>query len=241
MVTSGSETENHIKNEIENNIAAIRERIARAADRAGRAASEIGLTAVTKTRTVEEMLKAAPWVDAIGENRVQEAASKKSKWPGNGAAWRMIGHLQSNKVRKAAALFDTVDSVNSPELARALSRAAEENGRALPILIEINTSGEAGKTGAGPETFESLLCGVLASPYLKLEGLMTIGPLTGNEAQVRGAFAELREMASRARARSGLPLPVLSMGMSGDFEWAILEGSTMVRIGTALFGARRPG
>jgi pyridoxal phosphate enzyme (YggS family) len=223
---------------IENNIAAVRERIARAADRAGRGVSEIRLTAVTKTRTVEEMRRAAPWVDAIGENRVQEAASKKPKWTEGGVAWRMIGHLQSNKVRKAAALFDTVDSVNSPELARALSRAAEESGRVLPVLIEVNTSGEASKTGAGPEGFEALLQDVLACPYLKLEGLMTVGPLTGNEALARGAFAGLREMASRARARSGLLLPVLSMGMSGDFEWAILEGSTMVRIGTALFGAR---
>jgi pyridoxal phosphate enzyme (YggS family) len=232
-------------NTIKDRIAAVRERIAQSAARAGRDPSEIKLTAVTKTRSVEEMLEAAPWVDALGENRVQEAASKKRDWPsGSEAVWRMIGHLQSNKVRKALELFDAVDSVDSAELARALGRAAEGAGRILsipvpvPVLIEVNMSGEAGKTGVDPRKFLELADSVLECPHLSLEGLMTIGPLTDDEARVRNAFAGLREMASQARLRSSLPLPVLSMGMSGDFEWAVLEGSTMVRIGTALFGAR---
>jgi pyridoxal phosphate enzyme (YggS family) len=231
--------EDRIENRIEDRIAAVREKIARSAARAGREASEIKLVAVTKTRSVEEMLKAAPRVDALGENRVQEAASKKRDWPaGSGAVWRMIGHLQGNKVRKALELFDTVDSVDSVELARALNRAAGEARRALSVLVEVNTSGEASKTGIDPGEISELADGVLDCPHLKLEGLMTIGPLTDDEARIRNAFAGLREMASRVRLRSGLPLPVLSMGMSGDFEWAVLEGSTMVRIGTALFGPR---
>jgi pyridoxal phosphate enzyme (YggS family) len=226
-------------NTIKDRITAVRERIAQSAAHAGRKPSEIKLTAVTKTRSVEEMLEAAPWVDALGENRVQEAASKKRDWPaGSGAVWRMIGHLQSNKVRKALELFDAVDSVDSAELARALDRSAEGAGRILPVLIEVNTSGEASKTGVEPRNFPELLDSVQECPRLKLEGLMTIGPLTDDEARIRNAFAGLREMASRARLRSGLSLPVLSMGMSGDFERAVLEGSTMVRIGTALFGAR---
>jgi pyridoxal phosphate enzyme (YggS family) len=225
---------------IESNIEAVREKIARSAERAGREPSEVKLTAVTKTRPVEEMLEAAPWVDALGENRVQEAASKKREWPAAGpaAVWRMIGHLQSNKVRKALELFDTVDSVDSVELARALDRSAGEAGRSLPVLVEVNMSGEASKAGIDPRRLPELVDGVLECPRLKLEGLMTIGPLTDDETRIRSAFAGLREMASQARLRSGLLLPVLSMGMSGDFEWAILEGSTMVRIGTALFGVR---
>jgi uncharacterized pyridoxal phosphate-containing UPF0001 family protein len=261
-------------NTIKDRIAAAREKIARSAARASREPSEIKLIAVTKTRPVEEMLEAAPWVDALGENRVQEAALKKRGWPG-GVEWRMIGRLQSNKVRKALELFDAVDSVDSVALARALDRAARnlslnsekfqgssaplglnsegfqgssaplslnsdgfQGGFVLPVLLEVNMSGEASKTGIDPRQLSESVDGVLECPHLKLEGLMTIGPLTDDEARVRGAFAGLREMASLARLRSGLPLPILSMGMSGDFEWAVLEGSTMVRIGTALFGAR---
>ena len=227
-------------NTIKDRIAVIREKIARGAVRAGRDPLEIKLAAVTKTRSVEEMLEAAPWVDALGENRVQEAASKKRMWPdASEAVWRMIGHLQSNKVRKALELFDAVASVDSAELARALERSAEDAGRILPVLAEVNTSGEPSKTGIEPRKFPELMDSVMECPHLKLEGLMTIGPLTDDETRVRDAFAGLREMASRARLRSGLSLPVLSMGMSGDFEWAVLEGSPMVRSGTALFGARQ--
>jgi pyridoxal phosphate enzyme (YggS family) len=179
-------------------------------------------------------------VDALGENRVQEAALKRGEWPsGTGAVWRMIGHLQSNKVRKALELFDAVDSVDSAVLARALDKeSGAKSEKPLPVLLEVNTSGEASKTGAEPREFSELVDSVLECPHLKLDGLMTIGPLTDDETRVRGAFADLRAMAEQARLRSGLPLPVLSMGMSGDFEWAVLEGSTMVRIGTALFGVR---
>jgi pyridoxal phosphate enzyme (YggS family) len=185
------------------------------------------------------MLEAAPFVDALGENRVQEAASKKQEWPDSAKLqWHLIGHLQRNKVRKALALFDALDSLDSAEVALAAERAAGEEDRVVPVLIEVNTSGEENKTGAEVKDFPGLLDCILGCVHLKLEGFMTIGPLTDDETQVRSAFARLREMASQARLRSGLPLPVLSMGMSGDFRWAILEGSTCVRIGTSLFGAR---
>jgi pyridoxal phosphate enzyme (YggS family) len=220
-------------------IAVVREKMAESAGRAGRKLSDVKLMAVTKTRTVEEMTAAAPFVDALGENRVQEAASKKKDWPDfPKLPWHLIGHLQRNKARKAVTLFDALDSLDSVELALAVERAAAEEDRVVPVLVEVNTSGEESKTGVGVENFPELLDGVLRCSHLRLEGLMTIGPLTDDEAQVRGAFAQLREMASRARQRSALPLPVLSMGMSGDFQWAIEEGSTCVRIGTSLFGTR---
>ena len=220
-------------------IEAIRERMAESASRAGREASGIKLLAVTKTRTVEEMLEAAPFVDGLGENRVQEAALKKQNWPASiETEWRMIGRLQSNKVRKAIVLFDSLDSMDSEDIVRAVERIAGEENRVIPVLLEVNTSGEASKTGAAPESFPALLDSVLECRRLRLDGLMTIGPFTDDEARIRRAFAMLRGITEDARLRSGLPLPVLSMGMSDDFEPAIAEGSTMVRIGTSLFGPR---
>ncbi len=228
-----------VNDNIKARISDVREKIASAAARAGRDASEVKLVGVTKTRTVEEMLEAAPLIDFIGENRIQEAVLKKQDWPENIVLeWRMIGHLQSNKVRKALTLFDTVDSLDSVGLAQTVERVAADLDRTVSVLVEVNTSGENSKTGVDPDAFMELLDRVLSYPHLNLQGLMTIGPLTDNETQVRKAFAHLREMTFQARLRSGLPLPVISMGMSGDFEWAILEGSTMVRIGTSLFGAR---
>jgi pyridoxal phosphate enzyme (YggS family) len=228
---------------IKGRVEAVRERMEKSASRASRRVSEVKLLAVTKTRTVEEMLEAAPLVDGFGENRVQEAASKKLAWPVSAAVeWRLIGHLQTNKARKAVTLFDSIDSLDSAGATGAVERIAAEGNRTLPVLIEVNTSGEASKTGAAPEGFPELLDTVLACPHLRLDGLMTIGPLTdaeNGEALARGAFAMLRGLAEEARLRSGLPLPVLSMGMSGDFEPAIAEGSTMIRIGEALFGQRQ--
>lgn len=219
--------------------AAIRERVAHAAALAGRKPSDVLLVGVTKTRSVQEMQEVASLVDAIGENKVQEAQVKREAWGDHPTPpWRLIGHLQNNKARRAVELFDAVDSLDSIPLAERLDRIAGELSRRLSVLIEVNTAKEASKTGTAPEAFPALLDRVLTLPNLKLEGLMTIGPLTDDEVRVRQAFAELRGMAEDARGRSGLPLPVLSMGMSGDFEWGILEGSTMVRIGTALFGPR---
>ena len=222
----------------EERVAHIRERMEESASRAGRDVSEIKLAAVTKTRTLEEMLEVAPFVDALGENRIQEAEPKITCWPSDRPEWRFIGHLQRNKIRRALTLFDTWDSLDSAEAALSAERIAEELGRFVPVLIEVNTSGEASKTGAPPEDFSALLDCVTACARLKLEGFMTMGPLTDREPLVRSSFAMLRDMGSLARERTGLPLPVLSMGMSGDFEWAILEGSTMIRVGTLLFAPR---
>ena len=224
---------------IKDRILAVRERMASSAERAGRRVSEIALMGVTKTRTVEEMLEAVPLLDCLGENRVQEAESKRQAWPsGIDIEWRLIGHLQGNKVRRALSLFDTLDSLDSVDLALTVERIASELNRTVPVLIEVNTSGEASKTGLDLPDFPALLDCVAGCARLKLQGLMTMGPLTDDEAQVRKAFASLRELAGEAGKKTGLSLPVLSMGMSGDFEWAILEGSTMVRVGTSLFGAR---
>ena len=216
------------------------DRINNARDKSGREREKIYFVAVSKTRTIQEMQEAEKFscIDFFGENRVQEAAQKISIYGERRIAWRLIGHLQANKARKALEIFDYIDSVDSIELANKLNRIASELGRVVKILIEVNTSGEESKTGVAPENFASLLDSVMNSKNLFLEGLMTVGPITDNEKETRAAFAHLRKLRDSAKISTGLELPVLSMGMSGDFESAILEGSTMVRIGTLLFGAR---
>lgn len=217
----------------------IRTRIENAMNRAGRN-DKVYFAAVSKTRTVEEMREAEkiPFVDFFGENRVQEAESKRKVYGQSRVPWRLIGHLQANKARKAAELFDTIDSIDSPELAERLSRIAVELGKIIPVLIEVNTSGEASKSGIDPANFPKLLDAVISQENLRLDGLMTVGPITDSEREIRNAFAVLRTLSEGARTKTGLELPVLSMGMSGDFELAILEGSTLIRIGTLLFGPR---
>ena len=218
---------------------AIAERIATAKSQAGRK-DNVAFAAVSKTRTVEEMrqAEAVPFIDCFGENRVQEAEAKRRTYGETRLPWRLIGHLQANKARKAVELFDAIDSIDSLELAQRVDRIAGELGKVMPVLIEVNTSGEASKSGIDPESFMELADGIMPLQNLRLEGLMTVGPITESESKIRRAFASLRRLAEEARTRTGLALPVLSMGMSGDFELAILEGSTMVRIGTLLFGER---
>ncbi|MBQ7577199.1 MAG: YggS family pyridoxal phosphate-dependent enzyme [Synergistaceae bacterium] len=215
------------------------ERINNARDKANRT-DKIYFTAVSKTRTIQEMQEVEKFscIDFFGENRVQEAAQKNSLYGQKRIPWRLIGHLQANKARKAIEIFDYIDSVDSVEIAARINRVAAESERTIKILIEVNTSGEQSKTGISPEKFASLCDSVMLMKNLALEGLMTVGPITDNEREIRSAFANLRELCERARISTGLAMPVLSMGMSEDFESAILEGSTMVRIGTLLFGAR---
>ena len=217
----------------------IRARIDSAMARAGRN-DKVFFAAVSKTRTVDEMKEAEKisWVDYFGENRVQEAESKRKAYGESRIPWRLIGHLQANKARKAAEIFDTIDSIDSPELAQRLSRIANELGKIIPVLIEVNTSGEKSKSGVEPENFSQLLDAVISQENLRLDGFMTVGPLTDDEREIRNSFATLRTLSENARTRTGLILPTLSMGMSGDFELAILEGNTMIRIGTLLFGPR---
>ena len=217
----------------------IRERIDSAMTRAGRN-DKVFFTAVSKTRTVDEMreVEKISWVDYFGENRVQEAESKRKAYGESRVSWRLIGHLQANKARKAAEIFDTVDSVDTPELALRLNRIAGELGKIIPVLIEVNTSGEESKSGVDPANLSPLLDAVISQGNLRLDGFMTVGPITDSEREIRNAFANLRTLSENARMKTGLTLPTLSMGMSGDFELAILEGSTMIRIGTLLFGPR---
>lgn len=226
---------------IKDNLEKVREEIRTSAENCGRRVEEILLVAVTKTRSIEEIKEAASLgLTSVGENRVQELVEKRELWPGSGALeWRLIGHLQRNKARKALAAAAAIDSLDSPQLASTLSRIAAEEGKTVPVLLEVNTSGEASKNGIDPREAEGLLDWVLENcPSLRPEGFMTIGPLGGEERVVRRSFALLRSVCETARARTGLPLPELSMGMSGDFRWAIGEGSTMVRIGSSIFGPR---
>lgn len=217
----------------------IHERIENAKIKARRN-DRIFFAAVSKTRTVDEMREAEKFscIDFFGENRVQEAETKREAFTDSKLKWRLIGHLQANKVRKAIEIFDSLDSIDSIELAERVNRIAGEMNRKPKILIEVNVSGEESKSGIAPENFSRLLDHVITLHNLTLEGLMTVGPLTDNERDIRTAFATLRTLTENARTSAGLALPIISMGMSDDFELAILEGSTMVRIGTLLFGPR---
>jgi uncharacterized pyridoxal phosphate-containing UPF0001 family protein len=160
--------------------------------------------------------------------------------PGGAGAptWHLIGHLQSNKAARAVELFDLIHSIDSAALAREVARRAAPRGKRQQVLIQVNCSGEATKSGCEPAALPALLEAVLAEPALELLGLMTIGPLDPDAESARPAFRQLAALREDARRRTGLPLPHLSMGMSGDLEVAVAEGATMIRVGTALFGAR---
>lgn len=174
----------------------------------------------------------------LGESRVQEAEGHIGAVGREAARWHMIGHLQRNKAGRAVELFDRVHGVDSVELAEALSRRAVAAGRRLPMLVEVNVSGEATKFGAAPDTVVGLLERVSALPGLELDGLMTVGAPVGNAGEARPGFARLRALREAGERALGLSLPELSMGMSGDFEVAVEEGATLVRVGSALFGER---
>lgn len=174
----------------------------------------------------------------IGENRVQEAEGHVAAVGRDQARWHMIGHLQRNKAARAADLFDRIHSVDSEALAATLSRHAEALGRGLPVLIEVNVSGEATKFGAAPEQVEALSAAVAGMPGLALEGLMTVGAPVERAEAARPGFARLRTLRDRAEQVVGRRLPELSMGMSSDYEVAVEEGATLVRVGSALFGPR---
>lgn len=217
---------------------AIRARIADACTRAGRRAEEVQLLPVTKTHPVAAAEYAFRYgAPAVGENRVQEAVEKQPLGPA-GLRWELIGHLQSNKARLAATHFARIQSVDSTKLLGVLNRAAGELGRKLPVLLEVNAGEDPAKFGVLPADAAALLEFALAQPHLQVDGLMTIAPLDESPDTARRAFARLRTLRDELAARGGVPLHELSMGMSGDLEAAIAEGSTLVRVGTALFGAR---
>lgn len=255
-------------NSIAARVAEVRERVAVAAARAGRAPAEVTLVAVTKTVGSEAMR--AAWragVRDFGESRVQEA---EAKLPGvraemaaeaaasaaegaagpSPAAFHLIGHLQRNKAARAVELFDLIQTVDSEKLAQELQRRAGEreaegaaSSRApLRVLVEVNVSGETAKQGVSPGELSALVDALGALPALSLRGLMTVGPLTDDKESVRAAFRRLRRLAESERRRLGDPaaLAHLSMGMTDDYEIAVEEGSTLVRVGRAIFGERTP-
>jgi len=219
--------------------AAVLARIAAACARAGRDPAEVTLVAVSKT-VVPERLRAAVAAGhgVLGENRVQEAAAKIPLVPG--PRWHLVGPLQANKARRAIELFDVLEAVDSVELARRLDRIAAvvRPGRPLPILLEVNVDADPAKAGFLPDAVDAALPGLLALPSVEVRGLMTIGRLVAAPEEARATFAALRTLAARLRAvHPGLG-PELSMGMTDDFEVAVEEGATIVRVGRALFGER---
>lgn len=217
---------------------ALHARIAAACRAAGRNPSEITLLPVTKTHPVAAADYAARYgMAAVGENRVQEGAEKRAQTTAP-LRWELIGHLQSNKAKLAVAHFDRVQSADSEKLLTVLNRAAGEQGKKMPILLQINAGNDPAKFGAEPADATRLLETALSLPHLQVDGLMTIAPLSDNPVVARRTFANLRRIRDELTAHSGTPLRELSMGMSGDFDAAIAEGSTLIRVGSALYGPR---
>ena len=227
-------------NVVAENLARIRERIEMAARRAGRRAEEITLIGVSKTHPAEAIRAAyAGGLRDFGENRVQEWEGKRGGLGDLDAKWHLIGHLQSNKAARAAGLFHFVDSVDDFGLAQRLDRArGDAGGVKLRVLLEVRVAEEETKNGVGVTELPELAERVTTLPALHLGGLMCIPPFLEDAERVRPYFRKLRELRDQLASRLGLPLPVLSMGMSHDFEVAIEEGATEVRVGTALFGPR---
>ncbi len=216
---------------IRDNIAAVEERIARACERAGRAREDVMLVAVSKTFPAEFVDEAiAAGVTDIGENRVQEARDKKPLVRG-GVRWHLIGHLQTNKAKDAVKLFDVIEAIDSFDLAEKLARAAEGQGKTIDVMLQVNIGDEPQKSGLARGEVDVVARQIAGLASLRLIGLMAIPPV-GTPDESRPYFRELRSM------RDALGLKELSMGMSEDFEAAIEEGSTMVRVGRAIFGSR---
>lgn len=224
-----------MQNGIAENLAAIQSRIERAARRAGRNRSDIKLVAVSKTHSAETLREAiGAGALRFGENKIQEAENKILDVGRDAAEWHLIGHLQSNKARKAVKLFDCIETLDSIELAERLERICKEENRArLSVFIQVDLAKEATKNGVDEKDLPPLVEFLKTCERLKFDGLMTIPPFYDDAEKIRPFFKRLREIRSRI-----LPNGELSMGMSSDFESAIEEGATVVRVGTAIFGAR---
>ena len=220
------------------NVAPVRSRIAAAAARVGRSPDEVRIVAVTKGQALERAREAAAaGLADLGENRVQEALGKQAAWPEAPVRWHLIGHLQRNKVKLVVGRFALIHSLDSERLADALDGAAAAAGLVQDVLLEVNVGREPQKTGVAPEAAPALLAHAAALGHLAVRGLMTIAPYTEDVNVQRQVFRELRLLRD-SLATSSLELAVLSMGMSADFEIAVEEGATMVRLGTVLFGER---
>jgi len=226
---------------IKENLLRVRERIADAAHRAGRKPEEVTLIGVSKTHPAEAIQEAyGAGLSHFGENRVQEWEGKRAGVENLAATWHLIGHLQSNKAARAAKLFHTIDSVDDFALAQRLDRTCGgiPGGQRLRVLIEVHLGGEESKSGISESELPELADKLTNLSRLELAGLMCIPPFFENPDKVRPLFVRMRELRVQLETRIGRKLPALSMGMSHDFEAAILEGATEVRVGTALFGSR---
>jgi hypothetical protein len=225
---------------IEQNIKDIRSRIQKAAQKSGRDAEEIKLVAVSKTIEPERINQAIrSGIDIIGENRVQEAEAK-FKGITEKVEKHLVGHLQTNKAKKAVELFDFVQSVDSQRIAEEISRRASQQGRVMDVLVEVNTSEEETKFGAEPDQVLTLIETISKLEGIKIKGLMTIGLFTSNPEDTRPCFKKLKTLFEKIKSMNipKVDMRYLSMGMTSDFEVAIEEGSNMVRVGTGIFGAR---
>ncbi len=235
--------ENNLANreaELAHNIAQVRAHIAEAAERAGRSPHEITLVAVSKTKPLE-LVEAAYrlGITDFGENRVQEALQKIAAFHPQGIRWHMIGHVQSNKATKVAPAFDWVQSVDSLHVAQALDRYAAQRETRLPVLLEVNIAGEESKEGTTPAQLPALVRQMLTLSHLEVQGLMTVAPQVENPEEVRWVFRALRLLREQLHNElPGLAMPHLSMGMTDDYQIAIEEGATIVRVGRAIFGER---
>jgi len=229
---------------LEHSLAAVRARIARAAADAGRDPADVGLVAVTKTlplSRVREAFACGQW--RFGENRVQEAAEKIQGWPADlpRPEWHLIGHLQTNKAKKAAAIFDLIQTVDSIHLAQEIDQRCGSLGKIMPILIEVNSGREPQKSGVAPEGAAALIREISALPQVSVQGLMTMGPFEGDPELARPYFVETKKLFEKLKEN---PVPnaemkILSMGMTNSYRVAIQEGSNMIRVGTLIFGERK--
>jgi len=223
---------------ITENLEQVREQIAGAAAKVGRAAGEIELVAIAKTHPAEKVREAIEAGQTLfGESRVQEARAKIPELPSN-LRWHFVGHLQKNKIRHALPLFEMIHSVDSLELAHEMNRIAEEQGMHPRVLLEVNVAGEGSKFGFKSETLRAEMESLLALPRLSILGLMTIPPLAEEAEVSRKYFIQLRELRDRLQTEFHVDLAQLSMGMTEDFAVAVEEGATLVRVGTAVFGER---
>jgi pyridoxal phosphate enzyme (YggS family) len=229
--------------ELVERIRQVRMQVAEAAGRSRRSAEDVTIVAVTKTVSAERIALAAELgLRVFGENRVQEAREKIAALHDRLLHWHLIGHLQTNKAARAVELFDLIHSVDSTRLAEALERSAAARERIQPLLLEVNVSGEASKEGISPTELLALAEKALRMPHLRVQGLMTVAPYTTQPEEVRPVFRRLRELRDMLWERFPQgSWDMLSMGMSNDFQVAIEEGATLVRIGRAIFGERPAG
>jgi PLP dependent protein len=225
-------------NDILSRLKVVLEKVAHEAHTAGRAPSEVGLVAVSKSQPPENVRLAFDAGQLVfGENRAQELSAKAPLLPSS-VQWHFIGHLQKNKIRKVLPLVELIHAVDSVELAQEIDRIALELGLFPRVLLEVNVSGEGSKFGFSPDVIRRSAAGLLSLRRVQVEGLMTIAPIVDHSDDARPFFAALRMLRDELAAEHNVGLPILSMGMSGDFGAAISEGATLVRIGTAIFGER---